>query len=88
METGAATLIWPEIDLSPMVGDDPLAQGQPDACTLEVLPGVQPLEDQEDAFGKSRIDADALIGKDDLAIRSPAIELRMRFQFVRRQVSR
>src|SRR6185312_2619988 len=88
METGAAAIIWLEIDLSSMICDDPFAQGQPDACAFEVLSIVQPLEDEEDPIGEPGIDANALIGKDDLAIWQPVVELRMLFQFVRGQRSR
>jgi len=88
MKPGAAAFIWPDIDLSAVIGDNPFAQGQADTGTLKALPGIQPLEDQEYPLRESGIDANALIGKDDLAIRELAVKLRMRFQFVRRHGSR
>ena len=77
MKTRAPALVGSDIDLAAMIGNYPFTKSQADTGALEMLPGVKPLEDQEDPFLKPGIDADTLVDEDDLDIGKSAIQLRM-----------
>ena len=68
METGTAFFIGQDIDITPMVRNDPFAQSQPDTRSLKTLLGVQTLKDRKDPFRKPGIDSDTIVDKNDLAI--------------------
>jgi hypothetical protein len=75
MEADAYPIVGVNIDLSFVVGHDPFTERQADAGAFELFAGIQPLEDEKNPLRKNGVDADALIGEDDLAIRAVLIEL-------------
>src|SRR5579883_763990 len=60
-------------DTSPVPLDDLLAQRQADARPWICFAGVQPLENDEDALGVARIDADAVVGDGEQILRTAAL---------------
>src|SRR5881397_3325293 len=62
MERGAEALAPLGPDPPPVLGDDPLADGQADAGALVAVDRVQPVEGAEDPPGLLAREADAVVG--------------------------